>query len=123
MEQFDELMFDELKALGVDVQAAVERFMGNGALYKKFLGKFAKAPRDEYYVPVDFDAENYEKVLAKAHTIKGVTANLGIDPLYKAYDEIVTLLRDGEIEEARRILEKTIPVQNEIIACIEKHMA
>ena len=48
--------------------------------------------------------------------------NLSITPLYKSYTQIVNLLRENNPEEAKKILLETIPVQDEIIACIEKNV-
>ena len=41
---------------------------------------------------------------------------------YKSYTQIVNLLRENNPEEAKKILLETIPVQDEIIACIEKNV-
>ena len=115
-------LFDELRALGVDIDDGLKRLMGKEDLYKRMLGLFVKTLRNQY-VPVDFDTEDCQEMIEKAHAIKGTAGNLSITPLYEAYNEILTLMRTGRAEEARPILERIIPVQNEIIACIEKHTA
>lgn len=114
-------LFEELRALGVDIDDGMKRLMGNQGLYKRMLGLFVKTLRSQY-VPVDFDAEDCAETIEKVHSIKGTAGNLSITPLYQAYNEILTLLRTGRAEEARPILERIIPVQEEIIACIERHM-
>ena len=115
-------LFEELRALGVDIDDGMKRLMNNEGLYKRMLGLFVKTLKSQY-VPVDFDAADFTEAIEKAHSIKGTAGNLSITPLYEAYNEILTLLRTGKPEEARPILERIIPVQNEIMACIEKHMA
>ena len=114
-------LFDELRTLGVDIDDGLKRLMKNEGLYKRMLGLFVKTLRNQY-LPADFDAANCSEAIEKAHSIKGTAGNLSVTPLYEGYNEVLTLLRTGRIEEARPILEKLIPLQNDIIACIEKHM-
>ena len=113
-------LIDEMKNLGVNVDEALERFMGNASLYERMLGKLTAAVNDNEVMPC-FEAGDNEAALEKAHTLKGVTGNLSISPLYIAYSEIVNLLRAGKPDEAKALLEKTLPVQREIISCIENH--
>ena len=56
----------------------------------------------------------------QTHTLKGVTGNLSLTPLYNAYTEITNLLREQKYDDARAALEKILPVQNDILSCIEK---
>lgn len=111
---------DELRTLGVDIDEALQRFMGNGALYEKMLNKLINAVKDVQVLPC-FEAGDYEKALENAHTLKGVTGNLSVTPLYKGYTEIVDKLRAGDPEKAREILDGILPVQEQILACIEKY--
>lgn len=113
-------LFEELRALGVDIDDGLKRISGNETLYKRLLGSFVKTIKEQYVQP-DFDSVEYTETTQKAHTIKGVAGNMSITPVYKSYTEIVDLLRAGKPEEARKILVKILPVQEEIINCIEKH--
>lgn len=113
-------LIDELKTLGVNVDEALERFMGNASLYERMLGKLTAAVSANDVMPC-FEAGNNEAALEKAHTLKGVTGNLSVTPLYSAYSEIVSLLRAGKPDEAKALLEQTLPVQRDIISCIENH--
>ena len=112
---------EELRTLGVDVDGALKRLGGNAALYERLLGTFPKTIR-EHYVSPDFDGNNYRETTEMAHAIKGTSGNLSITPVYEAYTEIVNLLRAGKPEEAREILKKILPVQENILACIERHV-
>lgn len=114
-------VLEELKAFGVDVDEALERLGGNESLYKRLLGSLVGTLRD-YYVGADFDGNDYAETTERAHAIKGTAGNLSITPLYEAYTKIVELLRAGQPEQAREILTGVLPVQGEIIACIEKYM-
>lgn len=114
-------LFDELRTLGVDIEDGLKRLNNNEALYKRLMGTFVKTLK-EHYVPVDFDASNCADAIEHTHAIKGTSGNLSITPLYKAYTDIVDLLRAGKPEEARALLEKVMPVQEEIVKCIEKYI-
>lgn len=112
-------LLEELKTLGVNVDEGLERLGGNEALYTRLLGSLTSTI-EEYYVQPDFDGADYAAATERAHAIKGTAGNLSITPVYEAYTEIVSLLREGKPEEARVILKKILPIQEEIIRCIER---
>lgn len=114
-------LFEDLKELGVDVDGGLKRINGNEKLYTKLLGSFIKSV-NTYQVGVDFDGNDLEEVIEKTHAIKGVSGNLSITPVYESYTKIVDLLRTGKPEEAREILEQILPLQDQIVECIEKYM-
>lgn len=111
---------DELNALGINVDEALERFMGKQSLFERMLNKLPKAVHD-YGVLEYFISKDYETAVANAHTLKGVTGNLSVEPLYNAYTEIVNLLRADKPDEAQKILENVLPRQEKIIAYIEEN--
>lgn len=113
-------LMDELRQLGVNVDEAVERMMGKEEVYQRILGKFP-AMLESTALSIDFDGSDCGPVIEKAHTLKGVTGNLSLTPLYEAYTEITNLLRAGEAEPARELLVKIQPVQEKIAACIKKY--
>ena len=114
-------LFEELKELGADIDGGLKRLGGNEKLYTRLLGKFA----DTFHAGVvspDFDADDCTEAIEKAHAIKGTAGNLSLTPIYESYSEILGLLRGGKPEEARELLKKIIPVQDQIIACIQKNI-
>ena len=113
---------DELKDLGVDTDGGLKRLNGNEKLYTRLFGSFLKTLNANAVDP-DFDCSNYQDIIEKAHTIKGTAGNLSITPLYESYTEILVLLRSDKPNEAKAVLEKTLPVQADIVRCIEKNMA
>lgn len=114
-------LFEELKELGVDVDGGLKRINGNEKLYTRLLGSFVKAI-NTYRVSADFNESQIDEMIEKTHAIKGTSGNLSITPVYESYTKVVDLLRTGKPEEARTILEQVLPVQEKIVACIEKHM-
>lgn len=113
-------LFEDLKALGVDVDGGLKRLGNNQNLYKRLLNTFVKAMKGQEIQP-DFDMANYEDVKEKAHAIKGTSGNLSITPVFEAYSEIMDLLRAGKPEEANEKLKAVLPVQEEIVGCIQKY--
>ena len=113
-------LLEELETLGVNVGEGLQRLNGNRAFYERMLGKFTDNIQ-KYYVDTDFDNSDYTEITEKAHTIKGTAGNLSITPVYEAYTEIVNELRAGRPDAAKERIEKVLPVQNAIIACIEKY--
>ena len=114
-------LLDELRTLGVDVDDGLKRLMGNEKLYKRLLGSFVKMIRTQAVDP-DFDENEYTEAIEKAHSIKGTAGNLSLTPIYEAYTEILNLLRTDKPAEAKAVLAKVLPVQEEIISCIEENM-
>ena len=47
--------------------------------------------------------------------------NLSVTPLYEGYTKIVNDLRAGQPEPAKAELERILPIQKQIIDCIEKN--
>lgn len=85
---------------GVDTEGTIRRFSGNAELYEKFLFKFPKDPSFSE-ISAALEQENYEQAYKAAHTLKGASANLGMDRISGACSKIVTLYRSGETGEIR----------------------
>lgn len=114
-------LLEDLKTLGVNTDEGLERLGGNSALYERMLVKFLDVIENSSVQP-DFDNDNYDDVIEKAHAIKGVSGNLSLTPIYKTYTDVVALLRAGEPEKAKEELVKVMPVQNDIVNCIKKYL-
>ena len=114
-------IISELKELNVNTDEALSRFMNNRDLYVKMLMKFP-ANIEKLAVLCLIDTGDYKGATENAHTIKGVTGNLSLTPLYTGYTEIVNRLRADDPEEARKILVDLMPVQEQILSCIKKYI-
>lgn len=113
-------MIESLKALGVHTEEGIVRMNGNASLYERMLVKWIDMMKNSSVRP-DFDSNDYVCIIEAAHAIKGASGNLSVTPVYEAYSEIVRLLRAGQPEQAKEVLEKVIPVQTQIMNCIEKY--
>ena len=114
-------LLDDLRELGADVDEGLQRFMNNSSLYERMLKKLVASANDLQVMPC-FESGDLEKALANAHTLKGVTGNLSITPLYNAYSEIVSLLRENKPDEAKTKLEAILPVEKKVMECIGKYI-
>lgn len=114
-------MMEELKSLGVDVDEGMERVMGDADLYEMMLGMFLDSLRDNPVALEDFDGNDLDKLIKGIHTLKGITGNLGITPLFDGYTESLGLLRGNRPKEAKAVFARILPVQTDIVACINRN--
>lgn len=114
-------LIDELKSLGADVDEALDRVMGDQDLYVMMLGMFLSSVAENPISPEDFDAGELEGLIKRVHTLKGVTGNLGLTPLFNSYTESLGLLRAGDGKAAKEVYSKLLPVQTAVIDCIQRH--
>ena len=90
-------MADTLELLrenGFDVENALRRVMGKKEYYYKILKKF---PDDKSYEKLrsGLAEGDVRKAFEGAHTLKGISGNAGITPVYAAVQPVVELLRAG----------------------------
>lgn len=91
-------LFTALKEIGVDVDGTISRFMDNSEIYVKFLARF---PDEDRITPIKeaVAEKDYEKLLAAAHKLKGVSANLGMNELSARAALIVKKVREEIYED------------------------
>lgn len=89
---------EKLLSVSIDADHTIDRFMGNEELYKKFLGKFLK---DVSYQELmeGYEQHDASKAFRAAHTLKGVSANLGLISIMDCVTPMVTAMRGGEFPE------------------------
>lgn len=98
-------LIDELVVWGADVTAAIERFMGKEDMYIKFVDKFPESS------PINKLSEymknrDYENAIFEAHTLKGVTGNLGFTPLFEDLKKIVDDMRAEDYSNVDELFER-----------------
>lgn len=99
----DEKFRKQLEENGADVATTLKRFMGNENMYMKYVMKFLDDKNFDG-IRENLAGKDYEAVFAGAHTLKGVTANLGLNPINAAAAEMSELLRGkaaGEVDTAK----------------------
>lgn len=94
----DENFKKRMEDNGADVNTTVKRFMGKEELYMKFIMKF-QDDRNLEILQDNLGKKDYEEVFNNAHSIKGVTSNLGLNPIWESAAAICDLLRGKQPEE------------------------
>lgn len=94
---------EKLLKADIDVEAAVERFVGQEKLFMKFLKKFTEDASYETF-RTKMEAEQYDDAFEAAHALKGLCGNLSIDGLFQIVSREVEFLRNGRHHEAVELL-------------------
>ena len=91
----DSVIKSEMEANGYDVDGAIHRFSGNEVLYLTFLKRF---PSNEHYDKIEKNLidKNYETAYKADHALKGITGNLGLNPVYRLLEEMLSTMRNKE---------------------------
>lgn len=111
--------FNLLAASGVDVKGAIERFVGNEALYAKMLRKFLDEP--SYNRLLEAISEKDEKeAVAASHTLKGLCGNLSLTHLFELFTEQVNLFRADEWDKAVGMIPEISKTYNEMTSVIKE---
>lgn len=113
-------LLEDIALLGADTDDGSTRFMGNTALYERMLKKLPEVIKDNPVQPF-VRSGDLETALSNAHTLKGVTGNLSLTPLYNSYVDVVGLLRSGNSEKAEKKLESALEIQQRFVECIKKY--
>ncbi len=90
-------------SVGGNAAEMLSRLGGNEALVKMLLGKF---PKDDSFSSLcaALDGGRTEEAFRAAHTLKGVSANLGLQNLFVKASEVTEFLRGGDSESARKAM-------------------
>ena len=83
---------EALKTWGCNTESALERLLEDEELYLEFLYEFTKEPSFDM-LAVALDENRSKDAFEYAHMLKGVAANLSIDPLYESLFSLTEALR------------------------------
>lgn len=90
-------LLKRLQDYGIDLERTMARFVGDEQLYDTCLYSFF-AGDDLNTLRDALRAGDYRAAFERAHSLKGVSGNLGLDPLYKKVCALVEPLRRGEYD-------------------------
>ena len=99
------------KMLDIDYDSNLLKFGNNEMLYRRFLKKLLEDTTFEE-LKSQWEEKQYKNIETLAHTLKGVSANLGITRLYRFSDELVQKIRNEEFNDLKETYEK---LENEYI--------
>lgn len=111
----------ELESLGVDVQEGLDRVMGDESLYEMMFGMFVSSVQSSAIRLEEFDGASLDELTGKIHSLKGTTGNLSIEPLFTRYEKALTLLRAGQPAQAKAVYQELVPIQDDILQCIQRN--
>lgn len=114
-------VIEELKSLGANVDEGLDRVMGDEDLYGMMLGMFLDSIRENSITLDDFAQPDLEGLIKRVHTLKGVTGNLALTPLFEGYTQSLGLLRAGDPAGARTVYETLLPAQEAVLECIRRY--
>lgn len=103
----------ELNDYGCDIKGALDRVLGDEELYIICLEKFVA---DEGFDKLGkyIEEKKIEMAFNESHTLKGVSGNLGVTPLYNLLTVIVEKLRKDSLEGVFEDYKKIMKSYNKI---------
>lgn len=110
---------EELKALGIDIDAALERFMGSEKLILKTLTLFT-ADENLNSLCTALENNNAEEAYKAAHTLKGVCGNLSLTKLFELIKDISDALAKGDAAAAKSLLPAYAEEHKKVVEGIKK---
>ena len=116
-------MTDDNKALlreaGMDVSAALERFMNNDAMLEKFLKKFRNDPSYNELLEA-VDARDNDRAFKAAHTLKGVAANFSFETLRAAVSDQTECFRAGNLDDGIALMPRVADEYSKVADALTK---
>ncbi|WP_294448229.1 Hpt domain-containing protein [uncultured Mailhella sp.] len=104
---------------GIDIDAMLDRCMGNEALLERLLKKFPVDRSYSYLVEALQNGDENAAVDA-SHTLKGVAGNLSIKDLYTLVDSQVQALRNHNMDAALSIMPDITLKYNNAVNAIQR---
>ncbi|MBQ3661873.1 MAG: Hpt domain-containing protein [Firmicutes bacterium] len=109
------LTIDKLNAFGADTQTGLGRCMNNEAFYFRLIGMALKDANFEG-LKAALEAGDLDAAFEASHALKGVLANLSLDPILKPASEMCELLRSRTQMDYRPMLEELFQRKAELEA-------
>lgn len=104
-------LLKRLENWGCDIEGAMDRFLGDEELYIECLHVACEEPSFEK-LGENLAAGNVKEAFEAAHCLKGVLANLGLEPMLAITVQLVEPLRAGKSENL-------LPYYKELLAARE----
>lgn len=109
---------EKLLQAGVNIETAMERFMGNEELLIRFLKKFSEDPTYGQLKEA-MSAKNYKDAFTAAHTMKGLCGNLSLSHLFELVSKETECLRHEQYGEAEEIFPELTAEYEKVVAVLE----
>ena len=101
----EQALLDKLTAGGIDVTATIARFGGNENLFLKYL---RRCPTDPTLgtLTAAMQGGDREEIKRTCHTLKGLSGNLGLTPLFNACATMMTELRASDTSDVSALYDQ-----------------
>lgn len=99
-------VLQELRLLDIDVDSSLTRFLDNKEMYITYIKEFY-SDTSVYEIETFFANKKWEQAFEIAHTLKGITGNLGMLNLYDKFSKICNAYRKNDFDEMQKIYVKT----------------
>lgn len=110
---------DVLIKMEIDPQETIRRFCQNESMLKKYLLRF----RDEATYPNlkrAIEEKDYKEIETCAHTLKGLSANLGMNNLSKRCAYIVDAVRNDTYDNLGELFAKVEEEYDRLTGCLKE---
>lgn len=111
---------EDLIALGIDYNKALERFLGKPDFYREFLYQFPDDPQLDTLLAATKD-HDVKKAFKAAHTLKGLCGNLGLNNLLKPILPLVEILRKDSFDGIESLLDELVIQHKKTCDVLELH--
>ncbi len=107
------------ESIGADFEVVFARMMKKEALVEKFAKKFLN---DKSYSELlnAFEVGDADAAFRAAHTLKGVTMNLGFSNMYQPVSALTEIFRGGTLENAEAQLQELKEEYRKTIAALQQ---
>ncbi|NMP38362.1 MAG: Hpt domain-containing protein [Clostridiales bacterium] len=106
-----------LKTGGIDYEEGIGRFVGNSELYESLLKSFCEE-NDFDKAKAAVEAGDTRNLFELIHTMKGVTGNLSLTPLYRACCELTEKLRAEDYSDLKVHFDTVYKIYTETVRTI-----
>lgn len=108
----------KLTAAGIDLNSALDRFMGNEAMLEKYLGRFLNE-KSYHDLEEAIKADDKEAAGRAVHTLKSVCGSLGFGDMQNLVLDQEKAIRGGDWEAAKQMMPEISAVYDKICAALK----
>ena len=112
---------EELRAIDVDVEGAIERFANKEERYIKYL-KLFRANKDYESLVKAVEEGDVESAFGYCHSLKGVVGNMGFRKLHSKIYEACEILRNGSLDGVVDMVDSIKDNYHQIINIIDEYL-
>jgi polar amino acid transport system substrate-binding protein len=105
---------------GIDTKSGLVRCGNNVLTYKKLLIKFIENQKEaDHAIRNAINSNQVEEAVRYAHTLKGVSGNIGADDLHEAAKKLEALLKDKDLEKSQKALDELSEALEQTVAVLK----